>query len=369
MKRSVTLLIDSMGLGGAQRQMCLLASELYTRGYFVKILCYHSNLWSKEHFLGNPIPVRVISWKNKVGKIWNVYKSLREQKNDVIISFLKGPNILNVLSRFPYKTCKSIVSERGTDSRPFSSKTKLCFFLYRMADVIIVNSSSELNFIISNMPYLARKVKLVQNGVDLKRFVPDTQGEVSENDRLVFGVFGSYSEKKRPQDLILAVHKIVQKIGKKTPYFIWHGEYRNPFSGKNYEAYEAAVRLIAELGLAEFFDLRGPTSTPEEALRKVDCVCLASGIEGFPNCICEALACGKPVVATRAGDTPYLVTEGVTGFLAEARSPDSLASALLKMINSDGKKRLEMGHAARLYAEKNLSPERFVGQYLEIING
>ncbi len=366
-QRSVVLLIDELGPGGAPRQICMLALELAKRGYRVQIVCYYHSSWHKK-LLSDAIPVKVVTWRNKISKIWNVYRFLREQKSEVVISYLKGPNILNILNRFPRKVSKIIISERNTDSYPISFRNKIIFSLYRFADIIVVNSKSQMSLLQKNASYLMHKIRLVQNCVDLEKFDLRISAHNTNKKKIVFGVFASYSERKRPQDLIIAAEKILNKLNGITPYFIWCGEQRDPSSGKLYKEFEKAKNKLSEYNLGNFFDLRGPTTEPEKIMREIDCVCLVSEREGFPNSICEAFASGKPVVATRVGDVPYLVTEGKTGFIAEPKSPGSIASALLKMLLLDDSKRLEMGKAARHFAEQNLSAERFCKQYIEIIN-
>lgn len=368
MLRPVTLLIDELGPGGTQRQLSILSLELVKQGYSVRIVYYHPNNWYKKYLLDNNIRLQMVTWKNQLDKILRVRQVLKEQKNGVIISFLKGPNILNILAGLPRKNSKIIVSERTTDSLPLSLKTKFCFLLYKIADTVIVNSNSQRNFLNMNVPHLSKKIRLIQNCVDLGKFTPDINNEMIWKDRLIFGVFASYSKHKGFIDLVLSVKKLIGKLEGRIPYFVWYGEYKDPLTGKIFPDFEIGSRLIQEQGLKRFFDLQGPTAEPEKVMARIDCLCLVSQREGFPNSICEAFASGKPVVATRVGDVPYLVTEGRTGFVAEPKSSESIASALLKMLLLDDSKRLEMGKSARHFAEQNLSVERFCKQYIEIIN-
>jgi glycosyltransferase involved in cell wall biosynthesis len=67
----------------------------------------------------------------------------------------------------------------------------------------------------------------------------------------------------------------------------------------------------------------------------VDVFCLPSRNEGCPNVILEALASGKPVVASRVGGIPELLTDGENGYLVPAEDPASLARALAQALARD----------------------------------
>lgn len=65
--------------------------------------------------------------------------------------------------------------------------------------------------------------------------------------------------------------------------------------------------------------------TPDEVadfMRMAHCLCLPSRSEGMPNVILESLACGTPVVATSVGEVPYLIEEGLNGFVVDGTQPE-----------------------------------------------
>ena len=88
---------------------------------------------------------------------------------------------------------------------------------------------------------------------------------------------------------------------------------------------------------------------------------------GCSNVICEAMARGKPVLASRVGDNPILVEDGVSGFLFDPNSPDEIASAIVRFSKLSPEQRIVMGKIGRQRAEEMLSPKRFAGQYEELI--
>jgi glycosyltransferase involved in cell wall biosynthesis len=89
---------------------------------------------------------------------------------------------------------------------------------------------------------------------------------------------------------------------------------------------------------------------------------LVPGSDGSCRAVREALACGKPVIATRRGILPELIRDGETGILINER-PDDLVRAILSM-SQNRDFRLQSSRAARQYAETILSPDRYIKRML-----
>jgi glycosyltransferase involved in cell wall biosynthesis len=87
---------------------------------------------------------------------------------------------------------------------------------------------------------------------------------------------------------------------------------------------------------------------------------LSSLSEGFPNSVVEAMAAGRPVVATAVGGTVDAVVEGVTGFLVPPRDPAALASAL-EVLLRDAPLRQKMGRAGRERATQEYHAGSVIG--------
>jgi teichuronic acid biosynthesis glycosyltransferase TuaC len=85
-----------------------------------------------------------------------------------------------------------------------------------------------------------------------------------------------------------------------------------------------------------------------------DVVTLPSYAEGLPLVLCEALSCGRAVVATRVGGIPEIVQDGESGYLIEPRDPNALTLRLRDLLSDEiVRKRFE--HAALAFAREHLT--------------
>jgi glycosyltransferase involved in cell wall biosynthesis len=118
-------------------------------------------------------------------------------------------------------------------------------------------------------------------------------------------------------------------------------------------------RYAQSMGMAARVKLRGwlDRRASEDLLGRASAFVLPSYAEGLPMSLLEAMAAGCPVVATRVGGIPDLVTDGVDGLLVPPGDPDALAAALLRILRDrDFAERL--GNAARATIANRYAAER-----------
>ena len=103
-------------------------------------------------------------------------------------------------------------------------------------------------------------------------------------------------------------------------------------------------QLMTELGLDERVSLEGQVADPRPLVAAAHVVALTSETEGFPNALLEAMAQGRPVVATQVGGVSELVRDGQDGFLTSS-DPAEIADRLHALL-ADGRLRLRMARSA-----------------------
>lgn len=76
----------------------------------------------------------------------------------------------------------------------------------------------------------------------------------------------------------------------------------------------------------------------------------------------EAMAAGKPVVASKVGGNPELVLDGESGFLVDAESPESIADRVVRLLRDKGQA-VRMGERGRRYVQDKFTFRAMVGEY------
>jgi glycosyltransferase involved in cell wall biosynthesis len=218
-----------------------------------------------------------------------------------------------------------VVSARGTDINVYPSfrliRPMLRWTLTHAAGAIAVSADLRNKVIALGIP--EAKIQVIANGVDTARFHPldaksaRKQLGLPEGGPIAVSV-GSLIESKGHHLLIASVAKLAAQFPKLRLYVIGEGVYR-----ANLE------ELVREKQLQNKVFL--PGNRPNEELplwfSAADLSCLMSSREGWPNVVPEALACGTPVLATRAGGIPEILTSPELGMFVE-RNVDSIAAGL-----------------------------------------
>jgi glycosyltransferase involved in cell wall biosynthesis len=117
------------------------------------------------------------------------------------------------------------------------------------------------------------------------------------------------------------------------------------------------------LGVVDRVSFIGHTDDVPDLLAKSTFLAHTSDLEGCPNAVMEAMACGRAVVAMNAGDIPELVDDGSTGFIVPREDHLTLVNRLSQLITDHDLCR-SMGEAGRAKAEREFRIDRFVSKTL-----
>lgn len=375
----VTLMIDQLNSGGAQRQLCMLAVYLKHRGCHVEVLVH----WQEDFFAGAlaaaGIPIVYVASRNRLHLAYAMRKAVRQSRPDVVIAFLPRPSILAELAGLPRRDFALIVSERCIDTAGSDLWREARFNLHRLADAVVSNSYSQRDRMIELAPYLRERTHVIINGVELDRFKPANPPRPGRPDRLRLLVLARFQPVKNPFALLEAVALIRRETPGLDLVVDWYGKAIKAGDRpvpkwschprrKMAHYYRALENAIAQRGMRDRFRLHQAQENVVSLYHAADAVCLPSFREGTPNVICEAMACGLPVLASRAGDNARLVEEGRNGFLFDPLSPRDLAAAIVRFATEPPESRRRLGLEGRKKAETTLSPTVMVDHYIRLMD-
>jgi N-acetyl-alpha-D-glucosaminyl L-malate synthase BshA len=178
-----------------------------------------------------------------------------------------------------------------------------------------------------------KKIAIIPNGIDLEEYKQLPTGdlfrkrlEIKENEKLVLTI-GRLEKIKGFQCLIKALPSIIREVGS-TKLVI---------AGPDFDYAAKLKRLAGETNVQDHVIFYGPINGKEkfEAFSAADIVAVPSLYEGFGILLLEAMAAGKPLVATNTGAAPEIIQNGKNGVLAALGDVEDLAGKIIKLLSDD----------------------------------
>ena len=350
---------DSLGAGGAQRQLCGLAVMLKNLGYDTKVLTYQESDFYKSILDENRIRSIVVGDNcGPIQRIQSIRKFIKKENPQWVIAYQETPSLIAALIKLTRVKFKLIVSERNT-TQQITFRDKVRFFLYRYANVIVPNSYSQENFLASRYGWMKKKLRTITNFVDLNKFSFTSH---IRNEIPLIVIAASIWPPKNTLGFINAIRFLAQKdVQFKVK---WYG-----YSAAYDDYFQQAILKIAEYGLNQYIELLPKTKKIQDEYQQADFFCLPSFYEGVPNVIAEAMATGRPILCSNVCDNPRYVVEGVNGYLFDPYNPEDMADKILKGLSISDHEYSQMCQESRRRAEEMLSMDIFINKYVEIIEG
>lgn len=360
----VLLHIDSLGSGGAQRQLCLLAGCLRARGWEVAVVIYHPHL---DHFAGQlasaGVPVIPLRKAHRFSPTvpWRLAFEIIRGGWDCVVAFLPTPTIYALVAGALTKR-PIIVSERigfGPDGP--TPLERAIAEIQRTAAAVVCNSWHHAEAFRTHFPWLAARTTVIFNGADVR---PARLSSGDAREPVLLAV-GTITPRKNYNTLIEALG-VLRERGRAVPLVRWAGKLGH--TPEDLAAHRRAVARLRELGLEHRWEWLGERRDVPALLAGATALVHAAVREGFPNAVGEALSAGVPVLASRCGDHPRLIADGQNGFLFHPTDAAELADRIEQLLALPTDARAELSRAAAARAAAELSLERMVEHYARLIN-
>lgn len=354
----ILLFTDSLGAGGAQRQLVGLACMLKDRGYDVKVATYYEIDFYKQQLDKAGVPNELIPGARNIKKrIIAVRSYFMKEDPDWVIAYLETPSLVACIAKVMGCKFRLIVSERNTTQR-IGKNERIRFFLYHWAEAIVPNSHSQEKWLTDHYHWMKRKITTITNFVDLNKFA---YTDHTRNETPVIMVAASIWASKNTPGLIDAA-KILRDKGLKFK-IRWYGK-----SEKWLDYFNQCQDKIRSYGLQEVVELLPKTKEIQKKYQEADYFCLPSFYEGTPNVICEAMASGLPIICSNVCDNPIYVHDGENGYLFDPHNPYSISSAIERALLLDNDEYDTFSSNSRSLAVQLLDSDLFVKKYINLID-
>lgn len=326
----INFLIRALSVGGAEKQLCLLADGLCQRNHDCTIITFYGD----KAIRPKQASLQIIGKKGRYDFFWFIYRLfgvMRQNNPQIIHGYLTVSNILVCVLKLFFNQTKIVMGVRASDMKWGTYGTlpvllsKLEKWLSPLADLIIVNSREGQQYLLKQ-GYKKSKIHVIENGIDTSLYKPNpplkkeyrAKWKIPEGS-LVFGLVGRLDPMKGHQRFIEAAGKVKERGI--NAFFVIMG------SGPEGYLQDMKNLTIAHKINDRFIFEPAMNPVPYPAF---DILCSASLFgEGFSNVVCEAMASGVPCVVTDVGDSARIV--GNLGQVAEPNNPHSLAEAMFAL--------------------------------------
>lgn len=347
------------GTGGGPDKTILTGTSLTDRSRFAVSVCYirdaRDTVFSidqRARDLGLDY-VEVIERHSFDPRIWPALRRLvRERSIDIVHAHDHKTDFLawalaRVEAVIPLSTAHGFAGRSRNERFYYAVEKRL---LARFPRVIAVSAKIKAELVRTGSK--ADRITVINNGIDHRAFRRDLSKRAPTRLELgldaqatVIGAVGRLEDEKRFDLLLEAVARLRSRQPSVALIIAGEGSLRADLEGR-----------IARLGLSEAVRLAGHRSDVASLHSAFDVFVQSSEREGTPNAVLEAMALETPIVATDAGGTDELITDGVHGLLVPKHDAAALEAALDRVL-SDPVAAAGRARAARARVETDLSFE------------
>ena len=343
----VMYVVDHLKFGGAQTHLVQLLSRL-DRRRFAPLVCAlkaHGELRPAVEEMGVPVVDgglgHTLMGPGGVRVVARLVRLFRDYHVDVAHAYLFHPNALAPIAARLAGVRATVVSKRSLDRYPSLFPRWAVKLGNALADRVMVNADAIGDFVAAEEGCPRRKMVLIANGVREEALRPPGDRPAKRRElglppeTPVVGAVSRLAWKKGIRHLIDATPRLLEAVPDARVVIAGDGPLRSEL--------EAQARSLGVRDRVLFLGSRPDTI---ELMAAFDVFVLPSVVEGMSNALLEAMAVGRPVVATDVGGNPEVVVDGETGLIVPPGDPHQLAASIQKLLEAP-ELAAEMGAAGR----------------------
>jgi L-malate glycosyltransferase len=359
---------DSFMHGGSERQFAQIACSLDRNRYDLLLGCLRREgpFLAKVDAAGIPLfefPINSLYNFHAARMFFRLAGFLRKNRIDILHTFDFYTGVFAIPAGRFARVPVVLASRREIAGLRGAGQSCAIRFACELATAVIANSRAAGERLVGLGFTGNKKVQVLPNCIDLEEVTPRSLAEEVRRQlgiaigAPVAGVLGNLRPEKDLETFLQAARQIQTVLPDARFLVIGDGPERQKLEHRS-----------AELGLARSVLFLGDRKDVPDLLATIDLLILTSITESFPNAILEAMAIGRPVVATRVGGIPEVVQDGQTGILVTPRKAEEVAERVIMLLKNPALRR-EMGEAARRRVENEYTVEQVMRKLDGIYSG
>jgi len=354
------LFINSITIyGGGEVWMLTVMRELAKRGYKVTLICKpEAEIIQQANESGiDVLPIRIAGDFDPftISEIAGIY---RKRKIDIVIANVgKDIRLAGLAAKFVSGV--SVIALHQVD-REIKNNLRYRITYNSLADMIVVNSFATKNTLLKSAAWLLdEKIKVVYHGIDYEKYsVTNTKNirtelGLSQQD-FIIGFVGRLNVQKGVKYMLDAFKLVAEEFKNVHLVIAGTGELE-----RMVKEFATKFNLEDRIYLLDF------RKDIPDLMRTFDIFLLPSLWEGFGIVLIEAMAAGKPVVATSTSSIPEIVEDNRSGILVPPENTGAISNALKKLI-SEPELRIKYGKEGQKIVREKFTIERMINDYEKI---
>jgi len=376
--RNLLIITDDLIIGGgAQRFTSIIATSLSEK-FNVSILTFYEyknrypfkgKYYSLKENLGFFVKVINSLRINEIIRPFRIYKRIKRTSPDIIISITDFTNVFTIVTKLIFRIkIPLIISVRSNPVLKYKETNRIFNFLInilyplKVVNKIVTVSKRIQEILEKNYGIKQKKLKTINNGIEIEKIrefknenIENYKDIFSRNNLIKFITIGRLVNIKGHKYLIEAFYKVKMKIPNSILLIIGDGPLKFELKA-----------LIRKKRLENDIILLGMQENPYKYLAQSDIFVLSSLLEGFPNVLIEALACGLPIISTNCESGPNEILDNNRyGLLTKVMDSEDLAKKMIYLAKNN--ELMTKYSKLSLKRAKDFNQEKILGEWLNLI--
>jgi sugar transferase (PEP-CTERM/EpsH1 system associated) len=353
-------LVLNLKTGGLEHLVLDMAAGTNGNGYKTMICCLENNIDPALCEKAQDSNIEIFTVKRSPKAVIRLIKLLKTKDIDILHTHNSVAHLFGCIAGRLAKVRFVIHTKHGS-AVPYGNKfygLPLRFLLGRLTDAFVCVSEDIFKHTAKHYRIDRNRLYRIINGVDLAKFVDSTRKPFQRNafhaNEKVICAVGRLSPEKSHETLLESFSMVNRDIKNTKLLIVGDG------IQKSY-----LVNITKKLSIENSVVFMGTRTDVPEILWKTDIFILPSLTEGISLTLLEAMAAGKPIVATNVGGNPEVVVDGETGILVPPKDPQRMAEAIMTIIQNPELSKT-MGMAGRKRVDEKFSLVRMVDEYKKL---